>query len=61
MKYKHSSLHQGRPSTPSSELQSSSFGGFKGDGKNKSAWQGLVDSPGFAKRHPNLALKSHGK
>jgi len=61
MKYKHSSLQQGRPSTPSSELQSSSFGGFKGDGKNKSAWQGLVDSSGFAKRHPKLALKSHGK
>tara|TARA_Y100000310_G_scaffold290680_1_gene318070 strand:- start:3675 stop:3860 length:186 start_codon:yes stop_codon:yes gene_type:complete len=61
MKYKHSSLQQGRPSTPSVETQASAFGGFKGDGKNKSSWQGFVDSPGFAKRHPKLALKSYGK
>ena len=54
-------MQQNSPSTPSLETQASAFGGFKGDGKNKSAWQGLIDSPGFAKRHPKLALKSYGK
>ena len=61
MKYKHDSLQQGRPSTPSSELQTSTFGGFKGEGKNKSAWQSFVDTSGFAKRHPSLVLKDYDK
>ncbi|MAH49890.1 hypothetical protein CMI37_28985 [Candidatus Pacearchaeota archaeon] len=56
MKYKHSSIQQGRPSTPSMETQASAFGGFKGDGKNKSVWQTFVDGEGFSKRHPNIVL-----
>ena len=61
MKFKHNSMQQNRPSTPSLETQATTLGGFKGDGQNKSTWQSFIDSPGFAKRHPKLALKSYGK
>tara|TARA_Y100000034_G_C6758659_1_gene337742 strand:+ start:161 stop:325 length:165 start_codon:yes stop_codon:yes gene_type:complete len=54
-------MQQNRPSTPSLETQATTLGGFKGDGQNKSTWQSFIDSPGFAKRHPKLALKSYGK
>ena len=30
-------------------------------GKTKSVWQGFIDSAGFHKRHPNIALKKGKK
>tara|TARA_R110002020_G_scaffold181370_2_gene376237 strand:- start:10459 stop:10647 length:189 start_codon:yes stop_codon:yes gene_type:complete len=45
-----------KPDNQSLENRESS-GSPNFNGKTKSVWQGFVDSAGFQKRHPNIALK----
>jgi|TARA_R110002167_G_scaffold112850_1_gene285539 hypothetical protein len=51
-------INKVEPSRPDSNSLSSraKMGLASGDGKNKSVWQSMVDSSGFAKRHPDIML-----